>query len=59
MARKRAKKWWKTVYFCSVCKTQLDVAGWGSRAECPVCEKMVIITERKVPIVANERGKVL
>lgn len=57
MPKKKVK--WKTVCHCSVCKTQLDVAGWGSRAECPVCEKMVIITERKVPIVANERGKVL
>lgn len=36
------------VYFCSICKAQLDVVGWGLRADCPNCDRLVPVIQQDV-----------
>jgi DNA-directed RNA polymerase subunit RPC12/RpoP len=42
----------KYVYFCAECDRQLETSGWGLRAECPFCER--IVTIKKVLVTALE-----
>ena len=45
----------RTIYFCTICNTQLEVCNWGSRAECPECNKIVPTKSVEVPILKKEK----